>query len=132
MTRGVTVALTALHLSLLALLCASGSPAAPQSGEEVAPRLRTRALELVDEGGRVRSRLNVEADGEVVLRLIDSTGTIRVKLGAGEGGSGLLLLDEATEPGIQLLARRAATADRPATTRLVLRGAGGRERVLEP
>jgi hypothetical protein len=132
MTRGVTIALTALHLTLLALLSGRGAPAAGEAAEPVAPRLRTRALELVDERGQVRSRLIVEADGEVVLRLIDRTGTIRVKLGAGEGGSGLLLLDETTEPGIQLIARRAASTERPATTRLMLRGADGRERVLEP
>jgi hypothetical protein len=37
---------------------------------------------------------NVESSGEVVLRLLDRSGTIRVKLGASESGSGLMLADE--------------------------------------
>jgi hypothetical protein len=89
-------------------------------------------LELHDERDQVRARLSVEPEGEVVLRLIDRTGTIRVKLGAGEDGSGLLLLDEATEPGVQLIARRTGTAERPVTTSLTLRGADGQQRVIRP
>ena len=52
----------------------------------------------------MRARLNVEANGEVVFRLLDETGTIRVKLGAGSDGSGLLLANDATEPGIHMVA----------------------------
>jgi hypothetical protein len=70
-----------------------------------APLLRGRALELVDDRGRIRARLNVESGGEVVFRLLDDRGTIRVKLGAGRDGSGLLLANDATEPGIHLLAK---------------------------
>ena len=96
------------------------------------PTLRGHALELVDEHGQVRSRLNIETDGEVVLRLLDRNGTIRVKLGAGEDGSGLLLLDEATEPGVHIIARRIGTGARPLTTSLTLRGTDGQERVIRP
>jgi hypothetical protein len=98
----------------------------------VTPLVQTRTLELVDDRGQVRSRLNVEADGEVVLRLFDANGTIRVKLGAGEDGSGLLLADGATEPGVHMIARRVATDSRPITTSLRLRGADGHERVITP
>ena len=104
----------------------------PSPAAEVVPVLRGRALELVDEAGQVRSRINVEQDGEVVLRLIDRKGTIRVKLGAGEGGSGLLLLDEATEPAVQMIARRSGTSNRPTTTSITLRGSGGEPRVIKP
>jgi hypothetical protein len=76
-------------------------PAAAQSVPDV---VRARAIELVDARGRVRAQLNVESTGEVVLRLRDSTGTIRVKLGASDDGSGLLLANEATEPGVHILA----------------------------
>lgn len=57
---------------------------------------RASATELVDGNGQVRAQLNVDDDdGEVVLRLRDADGSIRVKLGASKDGSGLLLLDEA-------------------------------------
>jgi hypothetical protein len=52
----------------------------------------------------------VESSGEVVFRLRDANGTIRVKVGASEEGSGLVLLDEATEPGIHMLANRGGTS----------------------
>jgi hypothetical protein len=86
----------------------------------------------VDDRGQVRSRLEVEPTGEVVLRLLDARGTIRVKLGAGEDGSGLLLADEATEPAIHIVARRSAKPDRPATTSITLNGADGQQRVITP
>ena len=44
-----------------------------------------------------------------VLLLRDQNGTIRVKLGASESGSGLLLANERTEPGAQILAGRTGT-----------------------
>jgi hypothetical protein len=94
--------------------------------------IRAQAIELVSEQGQVRSRLNVEQGGEVVFRLLDKNGTIRVKLGAGEDGSGLLLLDEATEPAVHMLARRNATAAKPNTTGITLKGGGGQQRVIKP
>jgi hypothetical protein len=44
-----------------------------------------------------------EDDGEVVLRVRDQRGNIRVKLGAGDTGSGLLLADDQTDVGVQIL-----------------------------
>jgi hypothetical protein len=87
--------------------------------------LRGSALELVDQRGRIRGRLNVEPQGQVVLRLFDEGGTIRVKLGAGTDGSGLLLANDATAPGIHLL----ATA-KESSVRVVSRD--GRERLITP
>jgi hypothetical protein len=115
------VVLTAVNLVLLSL---AFTQVAPQT---VSPVLRGRALELVDGNGKLRSRLSVEADGEVVLRLLDKNGTIRVS----EDGLGLLLVDEATEPGIHLIARRAGTPSRPATTSLTLR-VDGQTRIIRP
>ena len=80
------------------------------SAQPAANVVRAQAIELVDARGRVRAQLNVEASGEVVFRLRDSTGTIRVKLGASEDGSGLLLANEETEPGVHILANRRATS----------------------
>ena len=67
-----------------------------------------------------------------MLRLLDRNDTIRVKLGADEGGSGLPLLDEVTEPGVHMIARRSGISVRPTTTSLTLRAADGRERILTP
>ena len=120
--------LTALYLPLLFLAVALGRSTASQA---TTPNLRTRELELVDEKGTVRARLNVESDQEVVFRLLDKNGTIRVKLGAGENGSGLLLADEETEPGIHMVARRAGTSERPATTSITLKNAEG-QRTITP
>jgi hypothetical protein len=72
--------------------------------------LRAQAIELVDGRGRVRMRLNVEPGGQVVFRLRDQAGRVRVKLGADEAGSGLVLMNETSEPGVHVLATRTATS----------------------
>ena len=81
----------------------------PAEAKSVPTVLRAQAIELVDTRGRVRAQLNVSG-GQVVFRLRDAAGTVRVKLGADEAGSGLLMLDEATEPGLHLLATRNGTS----------------------
>src|ERR687898_2110065 len=81
------------------------------SAEAKAPAvLRAQAIELVDARGRVRAQLKVEPGGQVVFRLRDQTGQIRVKLGADEAGSGLVLMNETSEPGVHVLATRAGTS----------------------
>jgi len=122
------LALLVINLLLLVLFFTQQQSSAAQA---IAPVLRARTLELVDAQGRVRSRLNVESGGEVVFRLFEQSGTIRVKLGAGEDGSGLVLNDETTEPGVHILARRAPLAGRK-TTSITLTGANGRQRVITP
>jgi hypothetical protein len=76
--------------------------------------------------GRVRAQLNVQR-GEVIFRLRDQRGTVRAKFSANTDGSGLLLVDEATEPGIHLLATRTATsvAIQRGMARRVLTPSGG-------
>jgi hypothetical protein len=123
------IALTAINVLLLLLTVVQAGSTTAQT---VTPILRGRALELVDDRGQVRSRLDVEPTGEVVLRLLDKNGAIRVKLGAGEDGSGLVLADEATEPAIHVIARRTGTSERPTTTSITLRGTGGQQRVIRP
>jgi hypothetical protein len=102
---------------LVALLCANGLlllgallQGRTAVAQAVPPILRARAIELVDDRGVARAQLDVEPSGEVVFRLRDASGTIRVKIGASEDGSGLVLLDDATEPGIHALAKRAGTS----------------------
>lgn len=140
----LAAALAAINLVLLVLILARGFPspavaaaasiedASPSRQPTAVPILRGRVLELVDDQGQIRSRLNVEPNGEVVFRLLDQKGRIRVKLSAGEGGSGLLLLDETTEPAVQIIARRTGNAATPKTTSVTLSGSGGQQRVLTP
>jgi hypothetical protein len=97
---GIAIALGLLNLGILVAAAAPGS-ARPAAGDTV---LRGTALELVDSAGRPRANIDVMPGGEVVLRLRDQEGTIRVKLGAGRDGSGLLLANDATEPGVHLVA----------------------------
>jgi hypothetical protein len=67
-TLRIAAALSALNLAILAGAAIQTRPARAQGAEDV---LRGRALELVDERGKTRARLDVEADGEVVFRLLD-------------------------------------------------------------
>lgn len=121
-TERLAIALTAVNLVLLLFMLARAGPTSAQSTAAI---LRGQAFELVDARGQVRSRLNVEPDGAVVFRLLDENGTIRVKLGADADGSGLLLANDATEPGVHMLATSAGSS-------LKLRDKDGRETVIAP
>ena len=118
----VALALTAVNLALLVASLASSGRAGAQQGGDV---LRGRAFELVAQSGLIRARLNLESDGQVVLRLLDQEGTIRVKLGADKAGSGLVLNNDATEPGVHLLAKATGSTIRVANK-------DGRERMIAP
>jgi hypothetical protein len=63
-------------------------------------------------------------DGETIFRLMDMDGTIRVKLGASKDGSGLVLLNDSTEVGIQALAKEQGSF-------LKIEG-GGKKMKIEP
>lgn len=87
--------------------------------------IRAQRIELVDERGRARAQLMVEEGGEAVLRIRDPEGTIRVKLGASESGSGLVLLNDRTEPGVHVRASSAGST-------ITLAETGKPERVIAP
>jgi hypothetical protein len=117
--RRLAVTLTVLTLVLLLEAVLNDRAA---HAKEIQPVLRAQAIELVDGSGRVRAQLNVTPRGEVLFRLRDAKGAIRVKLGASEAGSGLLLANERTEPGVHMLAGRAQTSvtlQRGATRRVL-------------
>jgi len=120
--RRLVIALVGVNVLLAAALIVHGERAAAANDPGT---VRARAIELVDEAGRVRAQLNVESDGEAVFRLRDSSGEVRVKLGASQDGSGLLLLDGSTEPGIHMLAKRTGTS-------LTLTTGDGQRRVITP
>lgn len=98
----LAIALTVINLVLLLFVLAQAESTTAQS---VIPVLRAQAIELVDDHGQIRAQLNVESNGEAVFRMRDATGAIRVKLGAAKDGSGLLLIDESTEPGVHILVK---------------------------
>jgi hypothetical protein len=99
-TNRLALVLTVVNLILLIVLVAQSRLIATQTVPEV---LRVRAFELVDENGHVRAQLNVEPEGGVVFRLRDENEIIRVKLGASAEGSGLVLINAQTEPGVHIL-----------------------------
>lgn len=72
-------------------------------------KITVREFELVDDNGQNRVSIKVEPDGELVFRMKDEAGTIRVKLGAGEEGSGFVLLNDKTQPAIHALAKKDKT-----------------------
>jgi hypothetical protein len=129
-----TFTLTAVNLILLAFGVAQLRPAVAQ---EVAPVLRARALEIVDDQGRVRAEIKVlpaqptlrMPDGTtgypeaVQLRLISSQHHPNVKLVTTEDGSGLVLGGERGHT--QLLSRRADPFIKIVT-------GDGRERTVKP
>jgi hypothetical protein len=107
--------------------------------EGVAPVLRARGLEIVDDRGRVRASITVlpadpsvkMPDGTigypetVLLRLIDSKGGPNVKLGATERGAGLLLGGESDPTYVQVLAEGPSTS-------LKLSNKDGRVQLIKP
>jgi len=109
--------LVALTVANAALLMFSMTQPRRTAAQDVAPVLRGRAFEIVDDQGRVRAEIKVlpaqprfkMPDGTtgypetVQLRLFTSKGGPNVKLAATEDGSGLVL---GGEPGyVQVLAR---------------------------
>jgi hypothetical protein len=121
----LTITLTLFNLILLAFGLAQLRPAVAQG---VAPVLRARALEIVDDQGRVRAEIKVlttqpalkMGDGTtgypeaVQLRLVSSQNSPHVKLVTTEDGSGLVLggekgqtqlLSRGTDPSIKIVTK---------------------------
>ncbi len=96
----------------------------------VAPVLRGRGLEIVDDRGRVRASITVfpATPGypeTVLLRLHTSDGRPNVKIAATEDGSALVLGGQSDPTFIQALARGAKTS-------VKLKNKNGRQRVVKP
>jgi hypothetical protein len=114
-TPQIAIGLTILNLAILAYVVFRPGTAA---SSDVAPMLRAKALEIVDDQGRVRAAIRVfpasnakMPDGTtgypetVLLRLIDSKGAPNVKIAATEDGSVVSLVGESDPTHVQLLAR---------------------------
>jgi hypothetical protein len=135
-TQRVAIALTVLNLGILSWSMLRGNSAV---ATEVAPVLRGRALEIVDDHDRVRAMIKIfpadptvkMPDGStgypetVLLRLINSKGAPTVKIAATEDGSGVSFGGESNPTHIQVLARGN-------TTSLKLVNQDGRQLLLKP
>lgn len=130
-TQRIAIGLAVSNAALLALLLfrpqippALAAPSHPE--QQVVPLMRVRQLELVDERGTVRAQLMVAQPGdEVLFRMRSGRGLIRVKLGANEAGSGLVLADSSQQPGLTLHAKSTGSSVR-------VMNRDGRERELKP
>jgi hypothetical protein len=78
---------------------------ASKSYQNTFDKINVHEFELVDKNNKRRASIKVEKGGEVVFRLFDSKETIRVKLGAEDDGSELVLLNDKTDPGMHVLAK---------------------------
>jgi hypothetical protein len=124
------VALTVVNLGLLVFLLAQIRSV--RSG----PVLRGRALEIVDDRGRVRASIKVqpastfkptgkEYPETVILRLIDPDGRPTVKLGASVQGAGLGLVGATDSTHVLLEAEGAESS-------LKLTNKEGRQQLIQP
>ncbi len=144
-TQRIALALTLVNLLFLSLQLTQNHTATapviaaqkPNPTDAIAPVLRGRALELVDERGKARAEIKIfpadpkvkMPDGttgypeSVMLRLFDSEGAPNVKLTATEDGSALSLGGEKSY---------AQFLSRGANPFIKLVNRDGREQVIKP
>ena len=129
------VALTVVNLALLLFMLAQ--QVRPAFAEGATPVLRGRALEIVDEQGRVRASLNVLPAGRssngdayaetVLLRLITERGRPSVKIGASEQAAGLSLAGPTNTKDTYVILE-----PKERTTSLKMRNEDGHEQIIKP
>lgn len=135
-TQPLLIVLTAVNLGLLSYQLIKPRPGLAAT-PDVPAVIRGRALEIVDDRGKVRASISViPEDPKVIwngkpypettlLRLMSPDGRPNVKLGATRLGAGLLIGGEANPTYIQVLAEGGET-------RLKLINKDSRERVIQP
>ncbi len=134
-TQRIAVILTVINLLVLTSVL---SRARDARAGEVAPVLRGRALEIVDDHGKLRAQVLVvppstASDGQkypetVLLRLIDPNGRPGVKIAASVDGSGMSLAGDSERrewSGVQILAEAKGSSVR-------LTNRDGREQRIQP
>jgi hypothetical protein len=113
-TQRLSIGLSAFNLGLLLFLLFTYHSA--RSIEGVAPVLRGRALEIVDDQGKLRASISVlpattfkptgkDYPETVIFRLIDAKGRPEVKIGASEEGAGLGFVGRGDETQVKLEAQ---------------------------
>jgi hypothetical protein len=134
-TRRLLVVLTGLNLLLLVFSLGRSIVVA----QDAAPVLRGRALEIVDDRGRIRASITIlpadpnvkMPDGTtgypetVLLRLVNSKGRPTIKIAATERGAGQLLGGESDPTYVQILAEGGVTS-------LKLSNKSGRVQTIAP
>jgi hypothetical protein len=128
------VVITLVNLVMLMFMLAAMRPAIAQG---VAPVLRGRSLEIVDDRGRVRASLGVlpagvSAHGDrypetVLLRLITERGRPSVKISASEEASGLSFAGPSNTKDTYIILEAKGLA-----SSLKLRNEDGREQMVKP
>ncbi len=111
-TQRLSTILTTINLVILVFTLSRDRSAVAQ---DVAPMLRGRGLEIVDDQGRVRASVTVfppttvdsrQYPETVLLRLTDPKSGPVVKLEASEQGSALGLSDDSEQGGVRLMAKK--------------------------
>ena len=134
-TSRALIALTVLNVMLV--LLSLGASIQPVFADAPPAVLRARALQIVDEQGRVRASLSVlpattsnagvATQETVLLRLITERGRPTVKIGASEEQSGMSVAGPTgTKDTYAILGADATTSS------LKLRSEDGREQVIRP
>jgi hypothetical protein len=133
-TQRLLVALTVANLAAVAFALSAIRPAVADAVPAV---LRGRALEIVDDQGRVRASLSVlpagtSAHGDphqetVLLRLITERGRPSVKIGASEEAAGMSLTGPSGTKDTYVILEAKGTA-----SSLKLRNENGREQTVKP
>jgi hypothetical protein len=130
-TQRFAIALTVINLGILFFGLAQNHGAAAQNGPAVSPVLRGRALEIVDDQGRVRASITVLEPSSrlpkstVILRLIDPNGRPEVKITATEQGGELGFIGDSDTTQAHL------AADGPNAS-LKLINKDGKQQVIKP
>jgi len=139
------IALTIINLGLTVVLLTqlrrveAGDEMRSSSPDTITPVLRGRELEIVDEKGKVRASIKIQAgdpqykwpDGRVgypdtvMFRLVDPNGRPEVKLGASVEGAGLGLIGETDSTQLILKAEGANSS-------VKLQNKDGRQQILKP
>ena len=135
-TQRLAIGFTLINLMILVFNLVQTRPA---TADQVAPVLRGRSLEIVDDQGQVRASIKLHPadtnykwpDGKigypetVMFRLIDGKGRPEVKIGASEQGGGLGLIGAFDTTHIILQAEGTDTS-------LKLKNKDGREQLIKP
>ena len=139
------IALTIINLSLTVFLLTqlrrveADNATRGSSPDSITPVLRGRELEIVDEKGKVRASIKIQAgdpqykwpDGKVgypetvMFRLVDPNGRPEVKLGASVEGAGLGLIGETDSTQLILKAEGANSS-------VKLQNKDGKQQILKP
>jgi hypothetical protein len=130
-TQRFAIVLTVINLGLLCSLWANHSAVAQNAAAAAPAVLTARALEIVDDQGRVRATIKVLepsarlAKSTVILRLIDPNGRPGVKIFASEDAAGLSFVGDADTTQV-LLEANGLTAS------LKLANKDGKQQLVKP